>query len=142
MCLILIVLTIIHNPCMYEIFYHFSANPVSTTVQIQIFVAHIFMNFVIRFPITKTFLGKILNVLQWAVITKTRNRMEQDRTERSVIFRLLTKSYNLGLRILKSTFLGYRGKTVWLQGEESGKERNEIVRSVPFHSQFQKPPTQ
>ena len=45
-------------------------------------------------------------------------------TERSVIFRLLPKNFDLGLRIPKLKCLG-RG-TVWLQGEESGKERNGI----------------
>ena len=44
--------------------------------------------------------------------------------------------FDLGLGIPKSKFLGLGQGTVWLQGEESGKERNGIVRSVPFRSGF------
>ena len=44
------------------------------------------------------------------------------------------KSFALGLGISKSKLLG-RG-TVWVQGEESGKEWDGIVRSAPFRSGF------
>ena len=58
-------------------------------------------------------------------VTKTRNGMERDGMKRSIIFRLLTKSFNLGLGIPKSKFLGFGRVTVWLQGknpEENGME--------------------
>ena len=44
----------------------------------------------------------------------------------------LFKFFDLGLGIPKLKFWGLGQGTVWLQGEESGKEQNGIVHSIPF----------
>ena len=43
-----------------------------------------------------------------SVVAKTWNGIERNRAECSVIFRLLTKSLDLGIGISKSKFLGFR----------------------------------
>ena len=67
-------------------------------------------------------------------VTKTRNGMERDGTLRN--FPVMNKSFDLGLGISKSKFLGFRGGTIWLQGKESGKEQDGLVCSGPFSSGF------
>ena len=60
--------------------------------------------------------------------------MERNGTERSVNFRLLTKSFDLGLGIPKSKFLGFRERYCMASGRRIRKKRDGIVRSVPFRS--------
>ena len=69
-------------------------------------------------------------------VIKTWNGMEWNRTERSVIFRLLTESFDLGLGILKSKFLGFRERYCMASGGRIQKrtEWDSLFHSVPFHS--------
>ena len=71
-----------------------------------------------------------------SAVTKTRNGMEQNGMERSVIFRLLAKSLDLGLGIPKSKFLGFRERYCMASGRRIRKRTgwNSPFRSVPFHS--------
>ena len=59
--------------------------------------------------------------------------MEWNRTFRNFTV-ILFKFFYFGLGILKSKFLGLQKGTVCFQGEESGKEWNGLVHSVPGFS--------
>ena len=51
-------------------------------------------------------------------------------------FLVINGKFQLQIGIQKSRFLGLGRDTVWLQGEESGKEWNGLVHSVSFRSGF------
>ena len=56
--------------------------------------------------------------------------MERNRTEHSIIFRLLTKSFDLGLRIPKSKLLGLRERYCMASVQRIRKKRDGIFRST------------
>ena len=66
-------------------------------------------------------------------VTKTRNGMERNGAERFVIFRLLTKSFDLGLGIPKSKFLGFRESYCMASGR---RFRKRTEWNSPFCSGF------
>ena len=64
----------------------------------------------------------------WVVI-KIQNKMEC-----SIIFQLVAKSFDLGLGMPKSKFLGSREINSMASGRRLWKEQNEIARFVPGFS--------